>query len=111
MVSILYMILIAIFTILLSIILNVLLKNVYLTLFVQLILFILPTLFPRLLELMPYNPFNYLNFPSVLRGDSLNLENPVALSSNAGLLTLCISTVLLMVIVKGFLTTGRLKNI
>ncbi len=110
-VSVLYMIFIAIFTILLSIILNVLLKNVYLTLFVQLLLFIFPTLFPSLVKLMPYNPFNYLNFTSVLRGDALNLENPVALSSGDGLLTLGISIVLLMVMVNRFLTSGRLKNL
>ena len=110
-VSIVYMIVLAVFAILLSVILNVLLKNVYLTIFVQIILVIIPTLFPGLIALIPFNPFNYINFPSVLKGESLNLATPVALNSNAGLLCLCISIVLLMAIIKWFLSTGKLQKI
>lgn len=110
-VSIIYMIVLAIFAILLSVILNVLLKNVYLTIFVQVILVVLPILFPGLIELIPFNPFNYVNFPSVLNGESLNLATPVALNSNAGLLYLCISIGLLMAIIKWVLSTGKLQKI
>ncbi|MEK3979488.1 ABC transporter [Psychrobacillus sp. FSL K6-2836] len=110
-VSIVYMICLAVFAILLSVILNVLLKNVYLTLFVQIILVVIPILFPALIELLPFNPFNYVNFPSVLNGDTLNLETPVALNSNAGLVILCISIVLLMAVIKWFLSTGKLQKI
>ncbi|CAM5179524.1 ABC-2 type transport system permease protein OS=Ureibacillus acetophenoni OX=614649 GN=SAMN05877842_103175 PE=4 SV=1 [Ureibacillus acetophenoni] len=70
-ISVLYMIFIAIFVILLSIILNVLLKNMYLTLFVEMFLFALPLLFPRLVSLIPFNPFNYINFTDLLDGKSL----------------------------------------
>lgn len=110
-VSIVYMICLAVFAILLSVILNVLLKNVYLTLFVQIILVVIPILFPALIELLPFNPFNYVNFPSVLNGDTLNLETPVALNSNTGLVYLCISIVLLMAFIKWFLSTAKLQKI
>lgn len=110
-VSIVYMIVLAVFAILLSVILNVLLKNVYLTIFVQVILVVIPILFPGLIKLIPFNPFNYVNFPSVLKGESLNLATPVVLNSNAGLLYLCISILLLMAIIKWFLSTGKLQKI
>ncbi|QUG43644.1 ABC transporter [Psychrobacillus sp. INOP01] len=110
-VSIVYMICLAVFAILLSVILNVLLKNVYLTIFVQIILVVIPILFPSLIELIPFNPFNYVNFPSVLNGDSLNLATPVALNSNVGLVYICISIILLMAIIKWFLSTGKLQKI
>lgn len=110
-VSIVYMICLAVFAILLSVILNVLLKNVYLTIFVQVTLVVIPILFPGLIVLIPFNPFNYVNFPSVLNGDSLNLATPVALNSNAGLLYLCISIVLLIAFIKWFLSTGKLQKI
>lgn len=110
-VSIVYMICLAVFAILLSVILNVLLKNVYLTIFVQVTLVVIPILFPGLIVLLPFNPFNYVNFPSVLDGDSLNLATPVALNSNAGLFYLCISIALLMAIIKWFLSTGKLQKI
>ncbi|WP_419960456.1 ABC transporter [Psychrobacillus sp. BM2] len=110
-VSIVYMICLAVFAILLSVILNVLLKNVYLTIFVQIILVVIPILFPALIKFIPFNPFNYVNFPSVLNGDSLNLATPVALNCNAGLLYLCISIVLLMAIIKWFLSTGKLQKL
>lgn len=110
-ISIIYMVCLAIFAILLSVILNVLLRNVYLTIFVQGILVVIPILFPKLMELIPFNPFNYVNFPSVLNGDSLNLATPVVLNSNAGLLYICISIILLMAIIKWFLSTGKLQKI
>ncbi|WP_419960452.1 ABC transporter [Psychrobacillus sp. BM2] len=110
-VSIVYMVVLAIFAILLSVILNLLLKNVYLTIFIQITLVVIPILFPGLIELLPFNPFNYVNFPSVLNGDSLNLATPVALNSNAGLVCLCISIALLMAIIKWFLSTGKLQKI
>ncbi|WP_342543655.1 ABC transporter [Paenisporosarcina sp. FSL H8-0542] len=110
-VSMLYMILISIFTILLSIILNVLLKNMYLTLFVQLLLYIFPILFPNMINLVPFNPFNFLNFPGILNGQSLGLANPVVLNSTHGLIYIGISIAIMVVAVKYFLTTGKLKNI
>lgn len=110
-VAILYMICISIFTILLSIILNVLLKNMYLTLFLELFLFVLPMLFPSMMNFMPFNPFNYLNFSNVLNGQTLDLANPVALNSTYGLLYIAISIILMVVAVKLFLTTGKLKKI
>ncbi|MEO4055048.1 ABC transporter [Solibacillus sp. CAU 1738] len=110
-VCILYMIVIAIFTILLSVILNVLLKNMYLTLFVQLLLYIFPILFPTLMNLVPFNPFNYLNITSILQGETLNLANPVVLNSTHGLIYIGISIVIMVVIIKLFLTTGKLKRV
>ena len=110
-VSIVYMVCLALLAILLSVILNVLLKNVYLTIFVQVILVTIPILFPRLVEVFPFNPFNYVNFPSVLKGDFLNLATPVALNSNAGLLYICISIILLLGIIKWYLSTGKLQKI
>lgn len=110
-VSTLYMIFIAIFTILLSVILNVLLKNMYLTMFVQLLLYIFPMLFPSMMNLVPFNPFNYLNFSSVLNGETLDLANPVDLNSTHGLIYIGISIVIMVVAVKYFLTTGKLKKV
>jgi ABC-type transport system involved in multi-copper enzyme maturation permease subunit len=109
--SILYIILIAIFTILLSVILNVLLKNMYLTLFVELLLFILPMLFPNMMNLVPFNPFNYMNFTSILNGQTLEFENPVDLNSTHGLMYIGMSIAIMVVAVKYFLTTGKLKKI
>lgn len=110
-VSILYMIGISIFTILLSIILNVLLKNMYLTLFLELLLYIFPILFPSLMNLVPFNPFNYLNFTKILSGQTLDLANPVILNSTYGLIYIGISIVLMVVAVKLFLTTGKLRKV
>ncbi|MEK5480449.1 ABC transporter [Viridibacillus sp. FSL R5-0888] len=109
--SILYMISIAIFAILLSVILNVLLKNMYLTLFLELLLFIFPMLFPNMMNLVPYNPFNYLNFPNILNGQTLDLENPVILNSTYGLLYIWMSIAIMVISVKLFLTTGKLKRV
>ncbi|HWL23475.1 MAG TPA: ABC transporter [Ureibacillus sp.] len=109
-VSVLYMIFIAIFVILLSLILNVLLKNMYLTLFVELFLFVLPSLFPRLVSLLPFNPFNYINFTDLLDGKSLELAYPVGLNSTHGLIYIGISIVILVVIANLFLSTGKLKR-
>ncbi|MFF2753623.1 ABC transporter [Psychrobacillus sp. NPDC058041] len=110
-VSILYMVLISIFVILLSVILNVLLKNMYLTLFVQLLLYVFPMLFPGMMNLIPFNPFNYFNFSSVLNGQMLDLAKPVDLNSTYGLIYIGISIVILVVAVKLFLTTGKLKKV
>lgn len=110
-VCLIYMIGIAAFVILLSIILNVLLKNIYLTLFVELFLFVLPLLFPRLISLFPYNPFNYMNFTNLLNGTSLDLAHPVALNSHYGLISIGISIVILIVVANLFLSTGKLKRV
>ncbi|CAM5224132.1 ABC-2 type transport system permease protein OS=Ureibacillus acetophenoni OX=614649 GN=SAMN05877842_103175 PE=4 SV=1 [Ureibacillus acetophenoni] len=110
-ISVLYMIFIAIFVILLSIILNVLLKNMYLTLFVEMFLFALPLLFPRLVSLIPFNPFNYINFTDLLDGKSLELAHPVGLNSTHGLIYIGISIVILIVIANVFLSTGKLKRV
>jgi hypothetical protein len=110
-VCLLYMICIAVFVILLSIILNVLLKNMYLTLFVELFLFALPVLFPRMISLFPYNPFNYMNFTNLLNGVSLDLAQPVALNSTYGLISIGISIVVLIVVANLFLSTGKLKRV
>ena len=110
-ISILYMICISIFTILLSVILNVLLKNMYLTLFLELLLYVFPMLFPNMMNLIPFNPFNYLNFSSLLNGQTLDLANPVALNSTHGLIYIGISIVIMVVAVKLFLTTGKLKKV
>ncbi|SOC37384.1 ABC transporter [Ureibacillus acetophenoni] len=110
-ICLLYMISIAVFVILLSIILNVLLKNMYLTLFVELLLFALPTLFPRMISLFPYNPFNYMNFTNLLNGVSLDLAHPVALNSTYGLISIGLSIVVLIVVANLFLSTGKLKRV
>ncbi|MFE6168115.1 ABC transporter [Viridibacillus arvi] len=110
-ISILYMICISIFTILLSIILNVLLKNMYLTLFLELLLYIFPMLFPNMISLVPFNPFNYLNFPNLLNGQMIEFAKPVVLTSTHGLIYIGMSITIMIVSVKLFLTTGRLKKV
>lgn len=110
-VCLLYMVCIAIFVILLSIILNMLLKNMYLTLFVQLFLFTLPMLLPKLISLFPFNPYNYMNFTSLLNGESLDLSNPVVLNSTHGLISILLSIVILVVVIRLFLSTGRLRRV
>ncbi|KGR77119.1 ABC transporter permease [Ureibacillus sinduriensis] len=110
-IALVYIILISIFTVLLSVILNVLLKNMYLTLFVQLLLFIAPSLFPSLVSLVPFNPFNYMNFTNLLNGHSLELAEPVELEMLHGLIYIGISTVLMLIGVKLFFTTGKLKKV
>ena len=110
-VSLIYMLFISVFTILLSMILNILLKNMYLTLFVQLILFVLPTLFPILVKLLPFNPFNYMNFTNLLNGVALDYKHPVSLNSNLGLIFIGLSILLMFVVVRRYFTTGSLKRI
>lgn len=105
------MIVIAVFTMLLSIILNVLLKNMYLTLFIQLILFFMPVLFPSLISVLPYNPFHFLNFNMILEGATLELASPVALTSLQGLLILIVCIGIMLVAIKAFLSTGKLKRV
>ncbi|KGR78856.1 ABC transporter permease [Ureibacillus manganicus] len=110
-VCLLYMFCIGIFVILLSIILNVLLKNMYLTLFVQLFLYAFPILYPRIISLLPFNPFNYMNFANLLSGKSLDLPHPVELDITFGLLSIVISIVLMGIVIKLFLTTGKLRRV
>lgn len=110
-ISILYMIFIALFAILLSIILNMVLKNMYLTLFVQLLLFISPYLFPKMLAFAPWNPVNYLNFSRILNGETLDLATPAALHISNGLMIIGGCIVIMLVIVKAFFTAGKLKKV
>lgn len=110
-ISLLYMVGISIFTILLSIILNVLLKNMYLTLFLELLLFSFPLLFPNMMRLVPFNPFNYMNFPQILQGQTLDLAIPVVLTSTHGLFYIGLSIAVMVGIVRLFLSTGKLKTV
>ena len=110
-VSLVYMLFIGVFTILLSMILNILLKNMYLTLFVQIILYVLPTLFPILVKWLPFNPFNYMNFTNLFNGVALDYQHPVSLNSNLGLIFIGLSILLMFVVVRRYFTTGTLKRI
>ncbi|MDM5248440.1 ABC transporter [Lysinibacillus sp. G4S2] len=105
-----YMLLISIFVMLLSIILNVLLKNMYLTLFVHFILFFLPMIFPSLISLIPYNPFNFMNFNDILRGLPVDLVKPVDITMNLGLVIICISIILMLFVIKTFFSTGKINR-
>ncbi|WP_456958245.1 ABC transporter [Lysinibacillus sp. TE18511] len=105
-----YMILISIFVTLLSIILNVLLKNMYLTLFVHFILFFLPMIFPSLISLLPYNPFNFMNFNDILLGVPVDLAKPVDITMNLGLIIICISIILMLFVIKTFFSTGKINR-
>ncbi|MGE7941765.1 ABC transporter [Lysinibacillus xylanilyticus] len=105
-----YMILISIFVMLLSIILNALLKNMYLTLFVHFILFFLPMIFPSLISLIPYNPFNFMNFNDILLGVPVDLAKPVDITMNLGLIILCISIILMLFVIKTFFSTGKINR-
>lgn len=105
-----FMIIIAIFTVLFSIVLNMLFKNMYITMFIQMILFFMPILFPRLISAIPYNPFNFLSFQSILDGDSLGLKNPVDLQYTDAFIVLFITIVILIFVVKRFLSTGKLQK-
>lgn len=108
--AVVYMIVISIFVMLLSIILNVLLKNMYLTLFVHFILFFLPILFPSLISLLPYNPFNFMSFNDILAGLPVDLEKSTPITMNQGLLVMIICIVLMLVIVQRFFSTGKIKR-
>jgi ABC-type transport system involved in multi-copper enzyme maturation permease subunit len=110
-VSILYMIVIALFSILLSIILNMLLKNMYLTMFVQLFFYISPYLFPSMMALVPLSPLNYLNFNRILSGETLDLAKPAALQLSHGLFIISVCIVIMLIIVRAFFTAGKLKKI
>lgn len=105
-----YMIFISIFVMLLSIILNVLLKNMYLTLFVHFILFFLPMIFPSLISLIPYNPFNFMNFNDILRGLPVDLEKPVDITMNLGFAIMCVSIILMLFVIKTFFSTGKMNR-
>lgn len=105
-----YMILISIFVMLLSIILNALLKNMYLTLFVHFILFFLPMIFPSLISLIPYNPFNFMNFNDILLGVPVDLAKPVDITMNLGLVIISISIILMLFVIKTFFSTGKINR-
>ena len=108
--AVLYMIVISIFVMLLSIILNALLKNMYLTLFVHFILFFLPILFPSLISLLPYNPFNFMSFNDILAGLPVDLEKSTPITMNQGLIILIICIVLMLFILQRFFSTGKIKR-
>lgn len=110
-ISIGYMIVVAIFAMLLSIILNVVLKNMYLTLFVQSILFFLPEVFPSMISFMPYNPFNFLNFNKILSGYPLELAKPVDVTMTIGLIILLVCIALMMFVIKTFFSTGKIARV
>ena len=105
-----FMFIITVFTLLLSIILNMIFKNLYITLFIQLIFYFLPILFPSLISVLPYNPFNFLNFNMILQGDTLSLSNPVDITFSDGIVTLIICIVIMLVIVQKFLSVGKHKR-
>lgn len=104
------MFIIAIFTLLLSIILNMVFKNMYITLFIEMLLFFLPIIFPSLVSLMPYNPFNFLNFNMIIEGGSLSLIDPVDITYKVGFIVLFVCIAVLLMIVQRFLSTGKLKR-
>ena len=108
---VLYMIVISIFVMLLSIILNVLFKNMYLTLFIHFILFFLPILFPSLISMLPYNPFNFMSFNDILDGLPFDLEKSTPITMNQGLIVITICIVLMLVIVQRFFSTGKIKRV
>lgn len=104
------MIIIAIFTLLLSIILNMIFKNMYITLFIEMLLFFLPIIFPSLVSVVPYNPFNFLNFNMIIEGGALSLVNPVDITYKVGFIVLFICIAVMLIIVQRFLSTGKLKR-
>ena len=104
------MLIISIFTLLLSIIFNMVFKNMYITLFIEMLLFFLPIIFPSLVSLIPYNPFNFLNFNMILEGGSLMLTNPVDITYKAGFIVLFICIAVMLLIVRRFLSTGKLTR-
>lgn len=104
------MLVIAVFTLLLSIILNMIFKNMYITLFIQMLLFFLPIMFPSLISLLPYNPFNFLNFNMIIEGGPLTLIDPVDITFKGGFIVLFICIAIMLVIVQRFLSTGKLKR-
>lgn len=105
-----YMLIISLFVMLLSIILNVLLKNMYLTLFIHFILFFLPIIFPSLISLLPYNPFHFMNFNDILNGLPIDLERPVDITMNMGLVIMVVCIFLMLFIIKTFFSTGKIKR-
>ena len=105
-----YMIVISLFVMLLSIILNVLLKNMYLTLFVHFIMFFLPTIFPSLISLFPYNPFHFMNFNEILKGMPIDLVKPVDITMNLGMLIMGVCILIMLFIIKTFFSTGKIKR-
>ena len=108
--AVLYMIVISIFIMLLSIILSVLLKNMYLTLFVHFILFFLPIIFPSLISILPYNPYNFMSFNDILAGLPVELEKSTHITMNQGLIVMIICIVLMLMIVQRFFSTGKIKQ-
>ena len=104
------MFIVAIFTLLLSIILNMVFKNMYITLFIEMLLFFLPIIFPSLVSVVPYNPFNFLNFNMIIEGGALSLINPVDITYKVGFIVLFICIAVMLIIVQRFLSTGKLKR-
>ncbi len=106
-----FMFIITIFTLLLSIIFNMLFKNMYITFFVQIILYFIPIIFSSLISLIPYNPFNFLNFNMIIKGGSLELENPINLTYIGGFITLLICIVIMLFIIQRFLSASKIKRV
>lgn len=106
-----YMLLLSLVAIVSSVILNVLVRNVYITVFVQLGLVALPIMFERLATLVPWYPYHYVNFPALLRGESLGGAFPAELAAWDGVIILTIYLVLLLAVVKWFLSSGKLQRV
>lgn len=105
-----YMLLLSLVAIVSSVILNVLVRNVYITIFIQLGLVALPIMFPRSATLVPWYPYHYINFPALLRGQSLMGAYPAELSAWMGGIVLTIYLVILFGLVKWFLSSEKLKR-
>jgi len=105
-----YMLLLSLVAIVSSVILNVLVRNVYITIFIQLGLVALPIMFPRLATLAPWYPYHYVNFPALLRGESLMGADPAELSAWMGMVILTVYLLLILALVKWFLSSGRLQR-
>lgn len=106
-----FMLVIGLFAMLVSIISNVLLKNMYLTLFLHIILFSLPILFPRLVQLFPYNPYNFMNINDILRGVPMDYSPAVDITVVHGLGILLVSISLMLIVIRFFFSSGKINRI
>lgn len=67
-------------------------------------------IFPSLISVFPYNPFNFMNFNDILRGVPVDLAQPVDITMNLGLFILFFCIILMLFAIKTFFSTGKIKR-
>ena len=68
------------------------------------------SIFPSLIIMLSYNPFNFISFNDILAGLPVDLEKSTNITMNQGLIVMIICIVIMLIIIQRFFSTGKIKR-